>query len=196
MSSPATPPEPSVGRRGVLSGWMQNRRRSVAAAHLVGPLLDVGCGARAVLAHDFAPSDYVGVEIADAGRAAAARAHPQHRFVAPGELGEDEQFATAAALAVIEHVDDPQGFVDEMVDHVRPGGSVVITTPAPAAERFHELGGKFGLFSRNAHHQHEDLLDEAALREVFTGAGLDVIVYKKFMFGLNQLMVGRVPDAA
>lgn len=74
-------------------------------------MLDVGCGTGALAAF-VSPDCYLGVEI-DYDSLAKARAYPWHRF--EGALSNSgERFDTVIALAVIEHVPDPAGFLREL----------------------------------------------------------------------------------
>ena len=44
-------------------------------------------------------------------------------------LLEDGHFTAVGAFNVLEHVDDPSGFLDELVRVTRPGGVVVVSSP-------------------------------------------------------------------
>jgi hypothetical protein len=45
------------------------------------------------------------------------------------------------------------------------------------------------VFSGHAHDDHEDLIDKSKMVQLGRPAGLDLDVYKRFMFGANQLFV-------
>ena len=70
-----------------------------------------------------------------------------------------------------------------------PSGRLVATTPHPSGRWPLEAGAALGLLSSHAHDEHERLLGEADLGDAGRGAGLALIVYRRFLFGMNQLAV-------
>lgn len=172
-------------REGLLSPWLQRRRCAVARPWLQGRVLDFGCG-NSLLPNLVAAQVYVGVD-RDPGILARARHHhPGHRFVA--EIP-PEQFDTIAALAVIEHVVEPQTLLLRLAGHLAPGGQIVLTSPHPRADLIHGLGARFGLFSRHAHEEHEACLTAADMAALARQAGLRLAACRRFQLGLNQLFV-------
>ncbi|MBN1513149.1 MAG: methyltransferase domain-containing protein, partial [Phycisphaerae bacterium] len=124
----------------------------------------------------------------------ARRRYPEHTFLTLDEFQDGRTlpgFDVIVALAVIEHVDDPGDWLARLAAHLNPGGRIVLTTPHPAWRRVHDLGAAVGLFSREAAEEHHALLDEPALRELATNAGLDLIHSRRFLLGANQLFVLR-----
>ena len=53
----------------------------------------------------------------------------------------------------------------------------------------HTAGARVGLFSHDAHEEHETLLDRDAINEIATAAGLAVERYRRFLLGANQLAI-------
>lgn len=110
------------------------------ARDLTGPapfkglrILDIGCGG-GLVAEPMARlgADVVGADAA-AGNIAVARLHAQqsgleidYRACAAEDLEED--FDVVLALEIIEHVSDPQGFLDNCRRLMRPGGLVIAST--------------------------------------------------------------------
>lgn len=189
----------SVARRigprspGLLSGWLASRRVAHAAPYLRPPVLDVGCGSRAPLSLLFAPGEYVGLDVTTRARDSAERLHPHHRFILPHELNGGNTFASIAALAVLEHVSDPAGLVQQIAPHLAATGTLVMTTPHPASEDVYAAGARVGLFSAAAAAQHERLYDRQQISRILEIAGLRIQVYRRFMLGLNQLIVAARP---
>jgi 2-polyprenyl-3-methyl-5-hydroxy-6-metoxy-1,4-benzoquinol methylase len=180
-------------RGGRLSPWLSQRRMRVSRDFLRGRVLDFGCNDGALLA--YCPQDrYVGLDIAENGLARARAAHPGVRFVT--EVGPDERFDTIAALAMIEHVADPRGLLARFAGMLAPGGRIVLTTPHPRMEWAHTVGARLRIFSSEAHDEHEDLLDRARMQRLAESAGLRIELYKRFLFGANQLFVLAVARAA
>ena len=133
---------------------------------------------------------YLGVEVDPVSLDSAVRNFPVHRFqkVLPDAT---EKFDTVIALAVIEHVKKPEYFLAELAKRLKIDKSVrvVITTPHPSMDWIHDLGASIGLFSKHANEEHEELLDRVKLEFVGTKAGLNLVSYKRFLFGANQLAV-------
>lgn len=180
--------------QGLLSPFLQTQRLGAARPHLSGAVLDIGCGNGALAAH-CARDGYFGFDI-DAETVRVARAsHPGFRF--ENEMPRaGATFDTVAALAVIEHLPDPGGALQNWSAYLKPGGKMVLTTPLPALEWAHELGAKIGLFSHDAAEEHETLLDLAALEKLLAGTPLRITHHAKFLGGANQLFVVRVANDA
>lgn len=177
------------GGEGLLSPFLRRARLRAVHPYLLGRLLDVGCGS-GKLAGLVPPDRYLGVDIDSESLERAAREHPGHRFTA-ALPGETESFDTIVALAVIEHVASPAGFLAELARRLSaaPGSRIVVTTPHPAAEWIHDAGARLGLFSRHANEEHEQLLDREVLATIGARAGLRLISYRRFLLGANQLAV-------
>ena len=174
---------------GLLSPWLRRRRFEAATPYMQGKVLDFGCGSGALAA--LVPADrYLGVDIDGVSLRQARRHFPQHSFV-PELSGQQKKFDTVISLAVIEHVDDPSGFLRTLASCMNesPGSRVVISTPHPAVDWIHGLGATAGLFSKHANDEHEDLLDRAKLEMVGDQAGLKLASYSRFLFGANQIAV-------
>jgi 2-polyprenyl-3-methyl-5-hydroxy-6-metoxy-1,4-benzoquinol methylase len=171
---------------GLLTGFLAAKRYEVARPHLRGRVLDFGC-ANGLLSQWCRPDAYLGVDIDAASIEIARRERPGFRF--ERELPADEQFDTIVALALIEHLKDPTGVLATLRPLLSPAGAIVITTPHPRIEWAHTLGAKVGLFSHEAHEEHEDLIDLPRMKEIAAGARLTVAHYQRFLFGANQLFL-------
>jgi 2-polyprenyl-3-methyl-5-hydroxy-6-metoxy-1,4-benzoquinol methylase len=171
---------------GMLSNWLVRRRQQAVRPHLEGRVLDFGCGV-GTLAEICDPAGYVGVDIDPRKIEIARREWPNHRFYT--FVPEGERFDTVAALAFIEHVDDPAGYVRQFAGFLETDGTIVLTTPHPALEWVHTSGARIGLFSRAAHDEHEDLIDRARMQELIADTPLRVAFYRRFLLGANQLFV-------
>jgi 2-polyprenyl-3-methyl-5-hydroxy-6-metoxy-1,4-benzoquinol methylase len=165
---------------------MARRRIEIGVPYLSGRVLDFGCH-HGVLTKYCTPQNYVGVEIDPIFLESARAQHPEYTFTTMIPAG--EKFDTVAAFAVIEHLADPGGMLGQWADALPTGGRVVMTTPHPKFEWIHTAGAKVGVFSGHAHDDHEDLIDKSKMVQLGRPAGLDLDVYKRFMFGANQLFV-------
>ena len=92
-------------------------------------------------------------------------------------------------LALLEHLASPVRALVRARSLLAPGGRIVVTTPHPAGRLPLDWGARFGLLSPHAHDEHEDLMSRAALEGLGLEAGLRVSDYKRFLFGMNQLVV-------
>jgi SAM-dependent methyltransferase len=175
------------GKEGLLSPYLRAQRLKAARPFLRGKVLDVGCGS-GVLASLVAAADYFGVDRDEAIVAAARRAFPGHRFDA-SLPAHGMAFDTVVSLAVIEHVADPAAFLRELKGYLSPTAEarIICTTPHPSVDWVHAAGARLGLFSWSAHEEHQALLDEGALRLAGRNAGLEMAVYRRFLFGANQV---------
>ncbi len=185
----------------LLSPFLRSQRLKAARPLLQGDVLDFGCGV-GLLAQWVEPERYLGLDIDAPSLDKARAAFPRHTFTlverleAWPELLDGRRFDTLVALALIEHVKDPAGFLRSFASVLKPGGSIVLTTPNPALGWAHQLGARVGLFSKEADDEHEELLGFRRMREVSADAGLELASARRFLFGANQLFVVRPPASA
>ena len=177
------------GSEGLLSPFLRNRRFAAAIPYLKGRVLDYGCGAGGLAAF-VSPELYLGYDV-DAETVRLAKAlHPDHCFIsAPPK--EKPFFDAVVSLAVIEHVSVPSVFLSTLAHFLRDDADsrVVLTTPHPCVRSIHDTGARIGLFSKHASEEHHVLLDRNDLVRAGEKAGIPMIVYKRFLFGANQVAV-------
>jgi SAM-dependent methyltransferase len=135
-------------------------------------VLEVGCGRGGFAVRLAEGRQYVGVE-PDGVSAEVARARLADRQVAAdvrvGDVSAveaSEQFDLVCAFEVIEHVEDDGAFVRACARHVRPGGTLLLTTPAGEA-RFGIADEMVGHYRRYEPDRLEVLLAAAELAGVF-----------------------------
>jgi 2-polyprenyl-3-methyl-5-hydroxy-6-metoxy-1,4-benzoquinol methylase len=170
---------------GLLSGFLTRARLRAARPYLVGTVLDFACG-HGNLAQLCNPHCYVGYDLDERKLAVARRHFPHHRF--QPALPEGQRFDVVVALAFIEHV-NPEHYLKQFVDLLLPSGRIVLTTPHPSFEWVHTAGARLGLFSQEAHEDHEHLIDDAAITELAERLSLRVVNKKRFLLGANQRFV-------
>lgn len=173
------------GTQGRLSPWLRDQRIKAVRAYLTGRVLDYGCGGGALAAH-VRVDKYLGYDPDAEAVFTARRDWPTHKFVTepPTPAGE---YDSVVCLAVLEHVHNPAAFLADLAGYLSPTGKIMLTTPHPRFEVVHTLGAKVGVFSHDAHEEHEELLDERALSSIAAQAGLSMLTYRRFLFGANQL---------
>jgi SAM-dependent methyltransferase len=165
------------------------------APHLAGAsrVLDVGCGLTDLPGRlpGYAGCDRDPV-VLDENR----RRFPQARFVvwdiaaedAPGEL-DGARFDVVLMAAILEHLPDAALALRRAAPFLSERGRIVATTPHPWARLPLETGARLGLLSHAADEEHEALLGREALMRVGASAGLACVSYRRFLAGLNQLVV-------
>ena len=87
----------------------------------------------------------------------------------------DASVDAAAAVEVIEHLENPRAFVRELARIVRPGGWVIVTTPnqlSALSLLTLVLKGRFSAFQDEAYPAHRTALLEIDLRRIMTDCGL------------------------
>ena len=177
------------GSEGLFSHFLRSQRIKAARPFIKGKVLDVGCGTGA-LAGIIPADSYVGVDIDELSLAIARKQYPQHTFQSSLPPAESE-FDTVIALAVIEHVPDPDAFLCELAKRLLSGldNFIVCTMPHPAVDWVHTAGARIGLFSRQANEEHEVLLGRNRLEGLAIECNLKLIVYRRFLLGANQIAV-------
>jgi|SRR4029453_16160333 2-polyprenyl-3-methyl-5-hydroxy-6-metoxy-1,4-benzoquinol methylase len=173
---------------GMLSPLLRRIRLNAARPYVFGRVLDWGCGNGDLCS--FVPQEqYVGVDVDESILRMARAAYPSATFYTLSAFRPSELFDTVAALAVIEHLPNPSGFLSHMKSLLRPGGRIVLTTPNPALDWVHGVGAKFGIFAKESHAEHQSLMTRPKLADAAEDAGLKMIRFERFLVGANQLAV-------
>ena len=201
MSTPAA----DVEQRARLSLGRSHQRIYQAVADLLaargaaGVLADVGCGTGNLweamrgrfqscigvdaVRYDALPAD-VEFHAADLDAAALPLA--------------DASVDVAAAVEVIEHLDNPRRFVRELARIVRPGGWVVITTPnqlSALSLLTLLVKGRFSAFQDDMYPAHRTALLEVDLRRMLADCGLRDLDVTFTGLGRLPLSGWHYPDA-
>ena len=145
--------------------------------------LDVGCGA-GLLCEPLARmgAKVTGLDAAAENVAVAlAHAEPQgldidYRNEAIEDFG-GRDFDLVTSLEVLEHVDDPQAFINGLAHALADDGLMIISTPNRTALSkllLVELAERTGQIPRGTHH-HEQFITPEELEELLKNAGLRVI---------------------
>lgn len=100
-------------------------------AHSGSKILDVGCGVGQVVQRliELGHEAY-GVEISEPNIAKAKEVSPLCQLYDGVTLPfNDNTFDSAGALNVLEHVEQPETFITELVRVVKPGGRIILSSP-------------------------------------------------------------------
>jgi 2-polyprenyl-3-methyl-5-hydroxy-6-metoxy-1,4-benzoquinol methylase len=110
---------------------------------------------------------------------------------------EDASVDTAAAIEVIEHLENPRAFVRDLVRVTRPGGWIVVTTPnqLSALSMLCLLTkGVFGAFQDRDYPAHRTALLEIDLRRIAGECGLIEVTVEYTRWGRVPLTSRHYPD--
>lgn len=100
----------------------------------------------------------------------------------------NSSFDIVTAIAVIEHLEEPVAVLEEANRVLKPGGTLVLTTPSPRAKRVLEfLAFKVGIISKADIREHKNYFSKPQLIEILSRIGFDKISHCYFEFGFNQL---------
>jgi 2-polyprenyl-3-methyl-5-hydroxy-6-metoxy-1,4-benzoquinol methylase len=124
------------------------------------------------------------------------------RFVAANLDGtlplEDASVDTAAAIEVIEHLENPRAFMRELVRVTRPGGWIVVTTPnqLSALSLLCLIAkGSFSAFQGGDYPAHRTALLEVDLRRIAAECGLEQVAVEYTRWGRMPLTSWHYPTA-
>ena len=107
------------------------------------------------------------------------------------ELGEEGLFDNIVSLAVIEHIEYDNVFpiMRKLTKYLKPKGRIIITTPTKLSILPLEIMSRLGVTDRKNIEEHKHYWSKKELFELADNLDLKVRLYKKFQFGMNQLIV-------
>jgi ubiquinone/menaquinone biosynthesis C-methylase UbiE len=185
----------------LLSRFLTHARLSRVAKHLNGKVLDAGCGYGELL--DYLPAHIQSVTLLDRSperlpriQMRLSRRTVEGRFlqgdIAAGKIAlPPASFDTVVMAALLEHLKIPGAALRETWRLLKPGGSLVLTTPTPLGGKFHAWGSHLGLTYREAADEHEGFFDYQGLKLLLNKEGFTCELYERFLFSMNQLVVAR-----
>jgi len=111
---------------------------------------------------------------------------------------DDASVDTAAAIEVIEHLENPRAFVRELVRVTRPGGWIVVTTPnqlSLLSLLCLVAKGAFSAFQDGDYPAHRTALLEIDLRRIAAECGLEQVTVEYTRWGRLPLTPWHYPAA-
>jgi 2-polyprenyl-3-methyl-5-hydroxy-6-metoxy-1,4-benzoquinol methylase len=156
-------------------------------------LVDLGCGHAGALLQSYADTIERGIGFdVDVGPAPAPNVE-LHAGRADEPLPlPDASADVVSCLAVIEHVERPDVLAAEAHRVLKPGGVLVVTTPAAQAKPILELISKrLRLIDPAEILDHKRYYRPATLRSELAAAGFEEVDVTRFELGLNLAAVAR-----
>lgn len=180
-------------KTGSLSPFLKNQRFIHVGQEIKdnSSILDVGCGSgefKVYLNKIRSGIQYYGVDIKKFWE------DDDHLIVAnlmteiPKEL-ENRKFDYITALALIEHIPEPERLIEQSKKLLKKNGRIIITTPHPIGRIIHDTGARLGVFSNSASEEHEDFLDKNDFLKFAKKYSLKLIKYQRFLMGFNQIVI-------
>lgn len=106
-----------------------------------------------------------------------------------------ESVDVVTALALIEHLDNPQDFVKQCLRVLKPGGVLMLTTPPPVSEPVLELISKLKIINGDEIDEHKNYFNKKTLTQLLNKCEFRTVCAKPFLFGFNLLVVGEKPES-
>lgn len=103
---------------------------------------------------------------------------------------EDVSADVVTCMALIEHIDNHNYFIEEVKRILKKGGLFILTTPDPKAKNIWEFLVKIGLINQaNGTNEHKNYFTLRQLERIFKRKGFIVFKSEKFQFGFNNLFI-------
>jgi len=179
----------------LLSKKLTQWRHEMIRPYIHGDILDLGCG-EAVILKEFADSidHYCGIEWSLKHIENVLKRFPEARMeqrnLDKDQFNLDKQFDVVLMVALIEHIWNQRFIFEQVIDHLKPGGKIVITTPTPFGNDIvHRIGARMGLFAQSAVDDHMVIYNKLRFLSLAREFDLKIEVYRTFQFFCNQLVV-------
>jgi len=106
----------------------------------------------------------------------------------------DVTFDVVTMLAVLEHLEDPEGVVAEVFRVLKPGGLLMMTVPSNASQPVLEfLAFTLHVISEEEIRDHKRYYNRRSLVGLLDRNGFHVERHRYFQFGMNNFAVARKP---
>jgi len=155
---------------------------------------DLGCGYKGALLRRIAPSikSGVGYDVS-----VAKKDLPENIVLKMANLNKNidnrkNYFDAVTALAVLEHVENPEAFLRKIKKMLKIGGRIIITTPDKKAKKILEfLSFRLRLISKDEVEDHKTYFDNRTLKGLLMKIGFKIIKLDSFEFGWNLFCVAQ-----
>lgn len=183
------------GISGLLSPFVKKFRIKIALKFIKEGMevLDIGSGFGEIIKSLPSEINYTGIERDEFLFKYLKEKYPQRRFFSgDAELILEEiegKFDLVLLLSVLEHLKNPEEFVNRLREKLKEKGKILIYTPSRKSKGILYFGSKLGLLSKIADQEHQNLFSKKDLIEKIEGYGFNLIFQKNFFFGLSYFLV-------
>lgn len=183
----------SQEKQGLLSGFLRRQRYTQTKQYIPARsvVVDIGCGSGEFAQYLPKGTTYFGID-------AQKQWQGQRKDLFVVKVGQPlpkpiqrAKASVVTALAILEHLKKPEQLFKQAARILPTGGLFIATTPHPSGRHLHDWGAQVGVFSNEASEEHETFLNEEELMRYAHKTGFDVIVSKRFLWGFNQVLVGK-----
>ncbi|MBT4175147.1 class I SAM-dependent methyltransferase [archaeon] len=178
----------------VLDILMHERNKQVLKFLKKGKnILELGCGSAPLIEILQKKQTYTGIDLNKTVIKTLKEKYPKHKFymfnLEQDTISLKEKYDIILLVAFIEHMKNPDHLFKQIKKMLTPEGKIVLTTPTKIGDSLNTLGAHVGLTSMSAVHDHEKIYNKKDIDELCRRNGLQLIYYKQFEFGLNQVIV-------
>lgn len=103
----------------------------------------------------------------------------------------NNQFDAVIALAFIEHINEPEKFLQDCQDVLKHNGFLIITTPPPISKPILRILSLARLINGKEILDHKNYFSSHDIKKIVTDSGLRVIHLNFFLFGFNMVIVAQ-----
>jgi len=104
----------------------------------------------------------------------------------------DNSFDMVTLIAVIEHLDHPEYIISEVHRVLKPGGSLILTTPTPESKKIIDfLTYKLNLLSKEQISDHKYYWNKSDLISLLSKCRLNKVEFKYFELRMNCMVVAQ-----
>jgi len=108
--------------------WVNEKKQIIKLGYKSGRILDIGCAAGQFLTQFNNQFDKYGVELSDLSILALQKNITVYKEPVENLSFKKENFDVISAYAVIEHLEDPFGFIEKITSWLKTGGLLVLGT--------------------------------------------------------------------
>ena len=178
---------------GLLENFLAGKRAAMANKLIrqylrTGRILDIGCGSVPLFLLSTSFTEKHGLDQAVQTQDAPGIIYRKINAGRGQRLPYDDGFfSVVTMLAVIEHMDpdDVNAILKDIHRLLRPGGQVVLTTPASWSDKLLRVMAKMHLISPEEINEHKDTFSRPKIRALLEMAGIDRVETGYFEMGLN-----------
>lgn len=179
---------------GILSNYLIRKRVDAIRPYLKDKMriLDIGCGIFRWQNLLSPKVEYIGIDYEESITRYNKNHFNYQFFTTNVETDEldfyNQDFDLIIMVAVLEHFNRPDVVLRKLKKMLNSNGILAMTTPHPGGDFILNYGAKIKIFSQDKH-MHHKLLNFKAIQCLTDSTGYKIIEYKRFLYGLNQLVI-------